>query len=133
MGAGEWISISAQNELVEREVEVERRELSRNPDAEQDELAGLYERHGMTEPTARSAAADVMRHPERALARARPRGARRRPRRAAVAVAAAILSFVCFVVGALLPVVPWFVGAGTAATARVASPSARSRRRRSGA
>ena len=42
MGAGEWVSVSAQNELVEREVEVERRELTRNPGPEQDELTGFY-------------------------------------------------------------------------------------------
>ena len=29
---------------------------------------------------------------------------------------AAMLSFVCFVVGALLPVIPWFIGGGTGAT-----------------
>ena len=31
------------------------------------------------------------------------------------AISAATISFLCFVVGALLPVVPWFIGSGTAA------------------
>ena len=31
MAAGEWISVSAQNELIERELEIERRELAHNP------------------------------------------------------------------------------------------------------
>ena len=39
MAAGEWISVSAQNELIEREVAVERRELQRNRSAETAELA----------------------------------------------------------------------------------------------
>ena len=39
MAAGEWISVSAQNELVEREVAVERRELAGNTVAETAELA----------------------------------------------------------------------------------------------
>jgi VIT1/CCC1 family predicted Fe2+/Mn2+ transporter len=67
MGAGEWISISAQNELVHRELEVERRELGVNTEAEQRELAAMYEDHGMEPDTARRAAADVMRDHERAL------------------------------------------------------------------
>ena len=42
MAAGEWISVSAQNELIEREVAVEERELRVNPDAETAELAEMY-------------------------------------------------------------------------------------------
>src|SRR3954454_1711703 len=43
MAAGEWISISAQNEMVTREVAVERNELVVNKRAEQAELASMYE------------------------------------------------------------------------------------------
>ena len=32
MAAGEWVSVSAQNELIGRELEIERRELVRQPD-----------------------------------------------------------------------------------------------------
>src|SRR3954468_18229109 len=39
MAAGEWISLSAQNELIGREVAVERRELAHNPVSETLELA----------------------------------------------------------------------------------------------
>src|SRR3954465_3845784 len=35
MAAGEYISVAAQTELTEAEIEVERRELARNPQAEQ--------------------------------------------------------------------------------------------------
>ena len=115
MGAGEWVSVSAQNELVEREVEIERRELSRNPDAEQDELTGFYRAHGMTEPTARSAAAEVMRHPERALRVHAREELGVDHAELPSAWRAAAWSFACFVVGALLPVLPWLAGSGTAA------------------
>jgi vacuolar iron transporter family protein len=116
MAAGEWISISAQNELVLREVEVERRELKGNADSELIELAAMYEGHGMEPSTAAAAAADVMRDQGRAL---------NVHAREELGVdfedlpspwQASMLSFVCFIVGALLPVVPWFSGAGTAAT-----------------
>jgi VIT1/CCC1 family predicted Fe2+/Mn2+ transporter len=117
MAAGEWISISAQNELVVREMEVERRELGVHKDAEQRELAGIYESHGMEPTTAAQAAADVMRDPERALMVHAREEFGIDPNQLPSAWQAAMLSFVCFIVGALLPVIPWFVGEGNAATA----------------
>jgi VIT1/CCC1 family predicted Fe2+/Mn2+ transporter len=117
MAAGEWISISAQNELVVREMEVERRELGVHKDAEQRELASMYESHGMEPSTAALAAADVMRDTERALMVHAREEFGIDPNNLPSAWQAAMLSFVCFVVGALLPVIPWFFGEGNAATA----------------
>jgi vacuolar iron transporter family protein len=111
MAAGEWISISAQNELVEREVAVERRELVHNKAAETAELATMYETHGISPDTARAAAEDVMTSPETAL---------RVHTREELGVdltelpsplKAAVISFLCFVLGAMLPVLPWLTGA----------------------
>ena len=48
MAAGEWVSVRAQNELIERELEIERRSLEENPEAELRELAAIYERRGLT-------------------------------------------------------------------------------------
>ena len=117
MAAGEWISISAQNELVVREMEVERRELGVHKEAEQRELASMYESHGMEPSTAALAAADVMRDTERALLVHAREEFGVDPNNLPSAWQAAVLSFVCFVVGALLPVIPWFFGEGNAATA----------------
>jgi vacuolar iron transporter family protein len=116
MAAGEWISISAQNELVTRELEVERRELGVNTAAEQMELAGMYEDHGMEPATARQAAADVMRDHDRALNVHAREEFGIDPNDLPSAWYAAALSFGCFVVGAVLPVIPWFAGSGTTAT-----------------
>lgn len=116
MGAGEWISVSAQNELVVRELEVERRELSRNADAEQRELAAMYEQHGMQTETARRAAADVMRNRDVALRVHAREELGVDPDELPSAWKAAVLSFLCFVLGAVLPVVPWLFGGGDAAT-----------------
>lgn len=117
MAAGEWISISAQNELVVREMEVERRELGVHKEAEQRELAGIYESHGMEPSTAALAAADVMRDTERALMVHAREEFGVDPNQLPSAWQAAALSFICFVMGALLPVSPWFFGEGSAATA----------------
>jgi len=116
MGAGEWISVSAQNELVGREVEVERRELKHNFVAEEHELAVMYQKHGMQPTTARQAAADVMRNPESALAVHTREELGIDPTELPSAWQAASLSFVCFVIGAFLPVIPWLAGHGNVAT-----------------
>lgn len=115
MAAGEWVSISAQNELVQREVAVERRELVHNTAAETAELAAMYEGHGMSRVSAAAAAAEVMLEPETALAVHTREELGVNPDELASPWSAAALSFVCFLVGALLPVIPWIVGSGAAA------------------
>jgi VIT1/CCC1 family predicted Fe2+/Mn2+ transporter len=116
MAAGEWVSITAQNELLVRELDIERRELVVNRVAEQNELAEMYEGHGMEANTARQAAADVMRDPETALVVHAREEFGIDPNDLPAALQAAVVSFACFVVGALVPVLPWFVSSGTAAT-----------------
>jgi vacuolar iron transporter family protein len=119
MAAGEWISISAQNELVTSEVAIERNELIVNHRAEQAELAQMYEGHGMEPSTAKQAAAEVMRSTDAALAVHSREEFGLDPNDLPSAMSAAALSLVCFLVGAILPVIPWMIGTGT--TAKVAS------------
>ena len=115
MAAGEWVSISAQNEMVFRELAVERRELEHNPVSETAELAAMYESHGMTRQIALDAAADVMRVPEAALTVHAREEFGVDPNELGSPWSAAGLSLVCFLVGALLPVIPWFSGHGNGA------------------
>jgi VIT1/CCC1 family predicted Fe2+/Mn2+ transporter len=121
MAAGEWVSISAQNEMVYRELAVERRELARNTAAETAELAAMYEGHGMARHIARSAAEDVMRTPESALTVHAREELGVDPNELGSPWSAAGLSLICFLVGAILPVIPWFSGHGNGA--KVASVS----------
>jgi VIT1/CCC1 family predicted Fe2+/Mn2+ transporter len=115
MAAGEWVSISAQNEMVYRELAVERRELDRNHAAETAELAAMYEGHGMTRNIARTAAEDVMRTPESALVVHAREELGVDPDDLGSPWSAAGLSLICFLVGAILPVIPWFAGHGNGA------------------
>lgn len=118
MAAGEWVSVSAQNELIQRELDVERRELERHPVAETEELAAMYEADGMEPEHARRAAADVMRQPTEALAVHARAELGVDPANLASPAQAALSSLVCFLFGALLPVLPWLTSAsGTAPTA----------------
>ncbi len=121
MAAGEWISISAQNEMVTREVAVERNEHVVNRRSEQAELASMYEEHGMEPGTAKQAAEEVMRSTETALAVHAREEFGLDPNDLPSAFQAAALSLLCFLVGAVLPVVPWMIGSGTGA--KVASVS----------
>lgn len=116
MAAGEWISVSAQNELVEREMAIERRELEKNPEKETLELAAFYEDHGMTREQAIAGATEVMQDKERALLVHAREEFGLDPTDMPSAIGAAALSFVMFIVGAMLPVVPWFFTSGTGAS-----------------
>jgi len=115
MAAGEWVSVSSQNDLIERELDVERRELRLNPEQETDELAAMYEQHGMGPERARSAAAEVMQQPDVALAVHAREEFGIDPDELPSAVGAAGVSLVCFLIGAFLPLIPWFIGGGAAA------------------
>jgi VIT1/CCC1 family predicted Fe2+/Mn2+ transporter len=117
MAAGEWISVSAQNELIQRELEIERREHTYNTSAETAELAQMYRADGMSPEDARRAAQDVMRRPDVALAVHARAELGVDPAKLASPAKAAISSVLAFMVGALLPVIPWlFTWTGTAPT-----------------
>jgi VIT1/CCC1 family predicted Fe2+/Mn2+ transporter len=115
MAAGEWVSVSSQNDLIKRELEVERRELRLNPEEETAELAAMYEQHGMGSERARSAAAEVMRRPDVALTVHAREEFGVDPDELPSAIGAAGVSLVCFLIGAFLPLIPWFFGGGASA------------------
>lgn len=115
MAAGEWVSITSQNDLIKRELEVERRELEHNPEFETEELAEVYERQGMSPERAAAAAADVMREPDVALSVHAREELGIDPDELPPALSAAGLSLVCFLFGAVLPLIPWYVSSGSSA------------------
>jgi len=116
MGAGEWVSVTAQNELIKRELEVERRELARHPEAETAELTRLYVSRGVPPDPAREAAEAVMREPDTALSVHAQEELGVRPDTLSNPWLVALSSFVAFAIGAALPVLPWFFGSGRAPT-----------------
>lgn len=115
MAAGEYVSVAAQNELIERELAVERRELRSNPEAETAELTALYVSKGVEESRAEAVAADIMRDPDTALDVHAREELGIDPNDLASPIRTALASFLAFTFGAILPVLPWFVGSGTAA------------------
>lgn len=115
MAAGEYNSMKVQSELLERELELERVELRRNPETETAELAEVYESRGMAAERAREVAETVMSDPEVALEIHAREELGVDPNQLGSPIGAASSSFAAFSLGAVVPLVPWFLGGGTAA------------------
>lgn len=115
MAAGEWISVTSQRDLIERELAVERREHEFNRRHETEELAERFERQGLEPPAAQEAAEAVMANPETAFEVHARQELGVDPYDLPSPVGAAVLGFVCLLFGATLPLVPWFFGEGDAA------------------
>ena len=115
MAAGEYISMTAQAELFERELEMERLELRRRPEAERRELAQIYRARGVDEDTAEQLATALSRDPELALQTHAREELGIDPDSLGQPVRAALWSFVTFSIGASVPLIPYFFGSGTGA------------------
>lgn len=115
MAAGEYISVQAQRELLERELEVERLELERRPDMERRELAGIYRSRGVDAKVADQVAAQLSMDPVTALETHAREELGIDPGQLGSPLGAASSSFVSFTLGALIPLVPWLVSRGTGA------------------
>jgi VIT1/CCC1 family predicted Fe2+/Mn2+ transporter len=119
MAAGEYVSMKAQRELLERELAVERRELARHPHAEAVELAHIYMARGIDPDTARQVAREMMKDPETALEAHARDELGIDPKSLGSPTAAAGFSFLAFSFGAFIPLIPWIVGSGS--NAKIAS------------
>ena len=107
MAVGEYVSMRAQVELLERLLVDERAELMRNPDGVRRELQEFIEKAGVSAKTAREASRQLARDPDHAVATyARSLGLD--PNQLGSPWAAAFTSLVTFAAGALIPLVPWF-------------------------
>ncbi len=117
MAAGEFVSVSSQNELVGSEVRKERVELETNPVAEQRELAATFRARGVDADLARQVAAQISRNPEHALTVHVREELGVDPQELPSPLLAAAASLVTFSVGALIPLLPYLAGADSLALA----------------
>ncbi len=113
MAAGEYISMRAQSELLERELEFERQELHRRPEGEFRELVKIYESQGISPGLATQVAREMMADPKTALETHAREELGIRPESLGKPLQAAAASFVTFSIGALLPLLPFLFGHGT--------------------
>lgn len=115
MAAGEYNSMRVQAELFEREVDLERTEIRRNPHVEAAELAQLYQSRGVDPDTSRALATSIMADEELAVRTHAREELGFDPDELGSPLAAAASSFAAFSLGAVLPLAPWFAGSGTGA------------------
>ncbi len=110
MAAGEYVSVASQAELALAEIEVERREHERSPDAEQNELARLYQARGVDPALAAEVARQLSRDPDGALDVHVREELGIVPTDLPSPVLAAISSLLSFAAGAFLPLAPYLFG-----------------------
>lgn len=115
MAAGEFVSVSSQNELVAAEVRKERTELETHPDAERRELAEVFRQRGVDAELADRVARQVSAHPEEALTLHVREELGVDHNELPSPVVAAGASLLTFAVGALVPLLPYLVGLGSLA------------------
>jgi VIT1/CCC1 family predicted Fe2+/Mn2+ transporter len=112
MAAGEYVSMKAQRELLERQIELEAAELAVTPQEEAAELAMIYRAKGLPRLEAESIARKLVSDPEVALDALVREELGLDPRDLGSPAAAATASFLSFALGAVIPVLPYFFGAG---------------------
>ena len=115
MAAGEFVSISSQREMFERQIALERDELAENPDEEEHELALIYRAKGLPAAEANRLAASLMRDREVALDTLSREELGLDPSELGSPIGAAVSSFTSFAIGAAIPVAPYLFLAGVTA------------------
>lgn len=117
MAAGEFVSMRAQQELFERELEMERAEQEKHPKEETAELAEIYESRGVAPELAKQLAEEMSRTPELMLETHAREELGIDPNELGSPIQAAVSSFVAFAIGAFLPLIPWLFGTDVDAAA----------------
>jgi len=112
MAVGEYVSMSAQVELLQRLLADYREHLKRAPERARQELEEFIQRGGVAQATAHNASQQIAMIPDRALAvYARSLGLD--PDELGSPWKAALTSLLTFAGGALVPLVPWFFRTST--------------------
>jgi VIT1/CCC1 family predicted Fe2+/Mn2+ transporter len=110
MALGEWISVKSSQELSENQMQLEMDELETNPEGEEKELALIYYSKGIPEAQAKQMAKDIIQDKDKAheILVKEELGINADDLKGS-AMEAAVTSFVLFAVGAIIPVIPFFM------------------------
>ncbi|WP_067177763.1 VIT1/CCC1 transporter family protein [Microtetraspora niveoalba] len=121
MAAGEYTSVASQAELMRAEIDIEKAELERDPEGELAELVALYETRGLDTDTAERVARQLTARPELAWRVHVREELGVDPDDLPSPYVAALSSFTAFALGAVIPVLPFMLGATGLAVAGVIS------------
>lgn len=124
MAAGEYTSVASQRELARAEIEVERKEIQRHPTDEERELSETYQAKGLDVDLANEVAKQFHNNPDQALEEHVREELGLDPNDLPSPVVAASSSFICFAVGAVIPLLPYLLGASSVIPALIMSLTA---------
>ena len=113
MASGEFTSVSSQTELMQAEIETERRELKVHPEEELEELAMMYEAKGLRPELAAEVARELSSDPAVALDVHVREELGVDPNDLPSPWLAAGSSFAAFAIGAVIPLLPFLFGAAS--------------------
>jgi VIT1/CCC1 family predicted Fe2+/Mn2+ transporter len=114
MGAGEFVSVTSQRELFERQIALEKEELETDPEQERQELALIYRAKGLPVEEAEALSARIIADRGVALETLAREELGLNPEGLGSPYGVAIASFLSFAAGAIIPVIPWFFGSTNA-------------------
>jgi VIT1/CCC1 family predicted Fe2+/Mn2+ transporter len=118
MALGEWLSVANARELAATQIAREQEEIEQNPQAEQNELALIFQAKGLAKADAQRFAADIMRDKKSALdTLVREELGIDPTELGGNPWSAAGTSFVLFSIGAVFPIIPYLRLQGGAAIA----------------
>ncbi len=124
MATGEYVSVQSQNESTHAELEIERHELAHNAEGELAELTQMYIARGVEPELADQVARQLSRDPDQALQIHAQEELGIDPHQLPSAWTAAYSSLLAFSVGALVPLLPYLLGASTVWLSAVLSVTA---------
>ncbi len=115
MGAGEYVSMKAQSELLQRELDLERQEIINHPKAETLELTRIYESRGVETGIAEQMASSLMSDTETALQTHAREELGIDPESLGSPLQSSVSSLLATAIGAFVPLLPWlFLAKGPA-------------------
>jgi VIT1/CCC1 family predicted Fe2+/Mn2+ transporter len=121
MAAGEYISMQTQRETMERELRVEREHILKFPEEEQAHLSNLLAEGGLEREAAEALAARIHADIDLSVDFHALHELGIVPTQLGSPGAAAIASFVSFVIGAAVPLIPWLILADALVASMLAS------------
>lgn len=107
MGAGEYISVNSQRQMLEYQLELERKELEIYPEEEAAELSLIYQARGLTKEEADKLSFLLIKNPEKALDTLAREELGLNPDELGSPWGAAFSSFFSFTFGAVIPLLPF--------------------------
>lgn len=110
MGAGEFVSVTSQRELFERQIALEKEELEADPESERKELALIYRAKGIPKDEADALSQRIIADRGVALETLAREELGLNPDELGSPYGVAISSFAAFAVGAVIPVIPFLFG-----------------------